>query len=133
MAANLNLIEKLLDAGYSKEEIDKMTAEQNVEETNESQDSDKPEASSSQVVDKSQASFSQDSVKSKEGTKEDDFLKEYKEKIESVYSDLKKATEEVQKFNVRHSHQPEVKKESSGDILYNTIAKVIPPESKGEK
>ena len=110
MAASLELIEKLLNAGYSKEEIDKLTAEQDEAPEAEPKEDEAPEAEPKK--------------------EEDDFLADYKAKIEELHADLKKATEEVQKFNIRHSQQPEERKESAGDILYNAIANVIPPPGK---
>lgn len=111
------LIEKLLDAGYSKAEIDQMTAEQ-IESADEKEQD--PEEGESQ--------------ESAEGSKsEDQFIEEYKAKIEGVYEEIKKAAAEIQKFNVRHSQQPEVKTEDAGDILFKSVATIIPPPGKAKE
>lgn len=111
MAATLEQIEKLLAAGYSKEEIEKITAEQK-----EPEEVETPEGKEVETPE--------------DKPEEDPFIAEYKEKIAGIYDELKKATEEIQKFNIRHSQQPEVERETAGDILFNSVATIMPPPGK---
>ena len=115
MAATLETIKQLLDAGYSKAEIDQLTAEQNPDENPENEEpAEAPE--------------------NEEPAEAPDPFEPYKDRLDQVFKELDKATKEIQQFNVRHSSQPEVKKEDAGDILFNTVATILPPPgSKGEK
>lgn len=116
------LIEKLLDAGYSKAEIDQMTAEQVEKESADEKEQDPKEG------EVQESEVPKESVESK-----DPFIEEYKTKIEGVYEEIKKAAAEIQKFNVRHSQQPEVKTEDAGDILFKSVATIIPPPGKAKE
>ena len=118
------LIEKLLDAGYSKAEIDQMTAEQIEKESADEKEQNPKEG------EEQESGVPIEGAKSKS---EDPFIEEYKAKIEGVYEEIKKAAAEIQKFNVRHSQQPEVKTEDAGDILFKSVATIIPPPGKAKE
>lgn len=117
MAATLAQIEKLLDAGYSKDEIEKMTADQPEPEEKE------PEEKEPEVED----------GKPEEKEAAPDPMADYKDKLDSAIDQLDKLTKQIQKNNVRYSSQGEPPApEKAGDILYKTIANIIPPPGKEE-
>lgn len=104
---------KLLDAGYSKEEIEKMEAAETVtakEEPEKEETPTEPEKEEEAVA------------------PTPDPLDSYKNQIAEINKELQEATKEIQKFNVSMRQQPEVQKEDASDILYNVVANVIPPE-----
>lgn len=117
MAATLAQIEKLLDAGYSKDEIEKMTADQPEPEEKE------PEEKEPEVED----------GKPEEKEAAPDPMADYKDKLDNAIDQLDKLTKQIQKNNVRYSSQGEPHTpEKAGDILYKTIANIIPPPGKEE-
>ena len=118
MAATLAQIEKLLDAGYSKDEIEKMTAEQ-------------PEPEAEDKEPKAEDKEPEEKEPEKEAAP--DPMADYKDKLDSAIDQLDKLTKQIQKNNVRYSSQGEPPApEKAGDILYKTIANIIPPPGKEE-
>lgn len=107
---------KLLDAGYSKEEIEKLESAETVttqEDPETEETPDEPETEETQ----------------KESTP--DPFNIYKEQLAEINKELLEATKEIQKFNLSARQQPQVQKEDASDILYNNIvANVIPPENR---
>lgn len=104
---------KLLDAGYSKEEIEKMEAAETVTAQEEPEKEETP----------TEPEKEEEAVASTP-----DPLDSYKNQIAEINKELQEATKEIQKFNVSMRQQPEVQKEDASDILYNVVANVIPPE-----
>lgn len=107
---------KLLDAGYSKEEIEKMeSAEQGTNEEPAQEESNEEPA--------------QEETNEEPG-KEDltDPLSAYKEQLAEINKELAEATKEMQKYNLAVRRQPEAPQEDASDILYNATIN-IPPES----
>ena len=105
---------KLLDAGYSKEEIEKMEAAETV--------------TAQEEPEKDETPTELDTKKEEAVAPTPDPLDSYKNQIAEINKELQEATKEIQKFNVSMRQQPEVQKEDASDILYNVVANVIPPE-----
>ena len=106
---------KLLDAGYSKEEIEKMEAAETVTAQEEPEKEETPTELDTKNEEEAVAPTP-------------DPLDSYKNQIAEINKELQEATKEIQKFNVSMRQQPEVQKEDASDILYNVVANVIPPE-----
>ena len=112
---------KLLDAGYSKEDIEKMESAENGT-TNESAQEETNE-------EPAQEETSEEPSKESETP---DPLSAYKEQLAEINKELAEATKEMQKYNLAVRRQPEAPQEDASDMLFNIIANV-PPESNQEK
>lgn len=125
---DVNTIIKLLDAGYTREEIQSMAGDGAAVETNAGSIKDNelnaPESSEPPVLGSSPAAPEQPAETSDEST---DALKKI---VDDLAGQLKELTKTVQMNNIINSEQPPKPVQTAADILASIIN---PYTSKGEK